>query len=175
MCNSLIYDALQVFGGAGFTEDYDIARLYRDARITNLYDGTSQIQINAAIGGISAGMTAKGLFREYLDDWFAKTDASDLLAGLRATFEEVVETYKALPNADLKAELSLEVCNSAVRILIGLYMEQTAAKLKDADQREERLQLAREFNIDSEAILSGNLIRLKRGAEASAPALAAIG
>lgn len=36
LCNSITYDAIQVFGGAGFIEEYDVARLYRDARITNI-------------------------------------------------------------------------------------------------------------------------------------------
>jgi hypothetical protein len=50
--NKITYDALQVHGGAGYMKDFTIERLARDARITNIYEGTSQMQIVAAIGGV---------------------------------------------------------------------------------------------------------------------------
>ena len=43
MCNRIAYDALQIHGGSGFTEDYDIARIYRDARIITIYDGNTNL------------------------------------------------------------------------------------------------------------------------------------
>jgi alkylation response protein AidB-like acyl-CoA dehydrogenase len=42
--NRACYQALQIFGGNGFCEDYEIARLYRDVRVTTIYEGTSEIQ-----------------------------------------------------------------------------------------------------------------------------------
>jgi alkylation response protein AidB-like acyl-CoA dehydrogenase len=59
MCNKVTYDAIQIFGGAGYTKDYDVERLYRDARITTIYEGTSQLQIIAAIGGLTSGLFFK--------------------------------------------------------------------------------------------------------------------
>jgi len=56
MCNKVTYDAIQIFGGAGYMRDYEIERLYRDARITTIYEGTSQLQVIAAIGGITSGL-----------------------------------------------------------------------------------------------------------------------
>jgi alkylation response protein AidB-like acyl-CoA dehydrogenase len=50
--NKITYDALQIHGGAGYMKDFTIERLARDARITNIYEGTSQLQIVAAIGGV---------------------------------------------------------------------------------------------------------------------------
>ncbi|MEJ2543048.1 MAG: acyl-CoA dehydrogenase family protein [Calditrichaceae bacterium] len=50
--NQITYDALQIHGGAGYMKDFIIERLTRDARITNIYEGTSQLQIVAAIGGV---------------------------------------------------------------------------------------------------------------------------
>lgn len=43
-CQKVVYDAVQIFGGAGFNEDYPVAKLMRDARIFTIYEGTSQIQ-----------------------------------------------------------------------------------------------------------------------------------
>ena len=53
--NQLAYDAIQVHGGSGFMKDYLVERLYRDARILNIYEGTSQLQVVAAIRGVTTG------------------------------------------------------------------------------------------------------------------------
>ena len=50
--NRVVYDALQIHGGAGYMKDYDVERLYRDVRVTNIYEGTTQLQYVAAMGGI---------------------------------------------------------------------------------------------------------------------------
>lgn len=55
-CNQITYDSLQIHGGAGYMKDFPIERLYRDARITNIYEGTSQLQVVAAIRGVTTGM-----------------------------------------------------------------------------------------------------------------------
>ena len=54
-CNQLAYDALQIHGGSGYMHDYPIQRIYRDARITNIYEGTSQLQVVAAIRHVTTG------------------------------------------------------------------------------------------------------------------------
>lgn len=63
-CNQVAYDALQVHGGSGFMKDYPIERMYRDARITNIYEGTSQLQVVAAIRGVGSGIFLNKI-REY--------------------------------------------------------------------------------------------------------------
>ena len=52
--NQIAYDSLQIHGGAGFMKDFPIERIYRDARITTIYEGTSQLQVVAAIRGVTA-------------------------------------------------------------------------------------------------------------------------
>jgi len=58
-CNEVAYDSLQIHGGSGYMKDYPIERLYRDARITNIYEGTSQLQVVAAIRGVTTGVYLK--------------------------------------------------------------------------------------------------------------------
>lgn len=53
--NQNTYDAVQVHGGSGYMKDYKCERLYRDARITNIYEGTTQLQVVAAIRHVTTG------------------------------------------------------------------------------------------------------------------------
>ena len=57
--NQIAYDSLQIHGGSGFMKDYPIERIYRDARITSIYEGTSQLQVVAAIRGVTTGTYLK--------------------------------------------------------------------------------------------------------------------
>ena len=64
--NQLAYDAIQIHGGSGFMKDYPCERLYRDARIMNIYEGTSQLQVVAAINAVT-----KGTFLEQIERYAA--------------------------------------------------------------------------------------------------------
>ncbi|MFK5958586.1 MAG: acyl-CoA dehydrogenase family protein [Lutibacter sp.] len=55
-CNTIAYDSLQIHGGTGFMKDFPIERIYRDARITSIYEGTTQLQAVAAIKGVTTGV-----------------------------------------------------------------------------------------------------------------------
>lgn len=57
--NEIAYDSLQIHGGSGYMKDYPIERMVRDARITNIYEGTSQLQVIAAIRGVTTGQFIK--------------------------------------------------------------------------------------------------------------------
>ncbi len=66
VCNRIAYDSLQIHGGSGFMKDYPIERIYRDARITSIYEGTTQLQVVAALTGLAKGTYLKQI-REYED------------------------------------------------------------------------------------------------------------
>jgi len=63
MCNRVAYEAISVLGGSGYMKDYTLEQLYRDARITSIYEGTSQLQVVAAVRGVTSG-TAEKRFEE---------------------------------------------------------------------------------------------------------------
>ncbi len=52
IANEVAYDAIQIHGGTGYMREFNVERHYRDARITNIYEGTTQLQFVAAIGGV---------------------------------------------------------------------------------------------------------------------------
>ena len=72
--NKIAYDALQIHGGTGYMKEFRVERYARDARITNIYEGTSQLQIVAAIGGV---------INDILKDYFAEKAAKEYKAGLQ--------------------------------------------------------------------------------------------
>ncbi|MBQ3634537.1 MAG: acyl-CoA dehydrogenase family protein [Bacteroidales bacterium] len=76
--NQNTYDCIQIHGGSGFMKDYTCERLYRDARITSIYEGTTQLQVVAAIRYVTTGAYLARI-REYEQD-----ETSSELAGLKA-------------------------------------------------------------------------------------------
>ena len=95
--NQLAYDAVQIHGGSGFMKDYPCERLYRDARIMNIYEGTSQLQVVAAINAVT-----KGTFLEQIKTYEAADYAPEMcavkskLTDLRVRFEEMVARVETL-------------------------------------------------------------------------------
>jgi hypothetical protein len=61
MANRVAYDSIQVLGGSGYMRDYAVERHARDARITTIYEGTSQLQVVAAVRGVCSGTAEKYL------------------------------------------------------------------------------------------------------------------
>jgi alkylation response protein AidB-like acyl-CoA dehydrogenase len=100
MANKVANDAIQIHGGTGYMKEFNAERHYRDARITNIYEGTTQLQIVAAIGPVTSGI-AQMILDEYdaanstADLW---PNGVDLLAKIRESrklFEEAMEFAKA--------------------------------------------------------------------------------
>lgn len=87
-CNQLAYDSLQIHGGSGFMKDYPIERIYRDARITTIYEGTTQLQVVAAIRGVTTGAYLERI-RE-----FEAMSLKPELHGYRRTLIGMTEEYE---------------------------------------------------------------------------------
>jgi 3-(methylthio)propanoyl-CoA dehydrogenase len=96
-CNLVTYLSLQVHGGNGYTKDYPIERLVRDARITNIYEGTSQIQVDWAILRMLRGEMFSLLerFADFKSDDVDLMDAASKLRGTRALIDEALEFVKS--------------------------------------------------------------------------------
>ncbi len=71
--NKITYDALQIHGGTGYMKEFHIEQLARDARITNIYEGTSQMQVVAASGGV---------VNDVLADYFSEKEKRGYKVGL---------------------------------------------------------------------------------------------
>lgn len=89
--NQLAYESIQIHGGSGYMKDYPIERIYRDARITNIYEGTTQLQVVAAIRHVTTGA-----FLGYIKDYEAMERPAefkhllDKLIAMREDYEKAI-------------------------------------------------------------------------------------
>ncbi len=86
--NQNAYDAISIHGGSGFIMEYKCQRLYRDARIFSIYEGTTQLQVVAAIRYITNG-TYLTIMKEMLEN-----EVSEELKPLQNTVRTLVELYE---------------------------------------------------------------------------------
>ncbi len=130
MCNQVTYDAIQVLGGSGYMKDYAAERYARDARITNIYEGTSQLQVVAAIKGVTSG-TFQTYVEGYEQTVFEDAELEAMKAQLVAAKEKVLECVayvktQSISYVDLQARKLVEM---AMDVIIGHYMLKQAAIL----------------------------------------------
>lgn len=90
--NQNAYDAISIHGGSGFIMEYKSQRLYRDARIFSIYEGTTQLQVVAAVRYITNG-TYLAIMKEMLE-----TPVSDNLQPLKVRIAELVDLYEEALN-----------------------------------------------------------------------------
>lgn len=88
IANMNAYDSVQVHGGSGYMRDYLCERLYRDARITSIYEGTTQLQVVAAIR-----YATSGYYSELLDEYLA-VEVPQQFVSLHSRLQSMVQQYK---------------------------------------------------------------------------------
>ena len=82
--NQNAYDSIQIHGGSGFMRDYACERLYRDARITSIYEGTTQLQVVAALRYVTSGV-----YSQYVKDMLATLPDSESKTAISAMVEKL--------------------------------------------------------------------------------------
>lgn len=95
--NSLAYDAIQIHGGSGFMKDYPCERLYRDARIMNIYEGTSQLQVVAAINAVTKGTFMEQIARYEQEEYVeAMQPVVEQMKALKVRVEAMIERVEEI-------------------------------------------------------------------------------
>ena len=119
-CNQNAYDCVQVHGGSGFMKDYACERIYRDARITSIYEGTTQLQVVAAIRHVTTGT-----YLNKIMDYEAAEINADLLplrerlVAMRAKYEAAVEKVTSTKNNELIDFMARRLVEMAGNIIMG--------------------------------------------------------
>ena len=165
IANQIAYDCIQIHGGTGYMHDFDAERYYRDARITNIYECTTQLQVVAAIGGIMQRVLDP-MIEELLG---MSCDGLDcrLLKMLDEMHKKQIEAVKYVADKkdsayhDLRARNLVE--NETI-VLVGLLM------LRDAKKDPKRVPLAERYILDAahdfernyQIVMSGDLSTIDR-------------
>ncbi len=138
--NKITYDGLQIHGGTGYMKEFNAERHYRDARITNIYEGTSQLQVVAAIGGVTSGTAYR-----YIEDFIEGNDFShcpELLKKVekaKLDFEKTLIKIKETEEEDIITYHSRRLVEMATDIVIALLF------MRDAKHAERKMKVAELF------------------------------
>ena len=134
--NQNAYDAISIHGGSGFIMEYKSQRLFRDARIFSIYEGTTQLQVVAAIRYITNG-TYLGIIKEMME-----SEVSDDLKALKERVGKLVELYEAAINKVKEANdqavhdfLARRLYNMTGDIIMSLLILDDATKAPEMFQK----------------------------------------
>ena len=138
--NQNAYDAISIHGGSGFIMEYKCQRLYRDARIFSIYEGTTQLQVVAAIRYIINGTMLQNI-KDMAGSLCCDGDEAPLAAPLSAlkarvealipVYEEALATVKALENQEAIDFLSRRLYDMTAEIVMSLLIIRDAAQAPD--------------------------------------------
>ena len=134
--NQNAYDAISIHGGSGFIMEYKCQRLFRDARIFSIYEGTTQLQVVAAIRYITNG-TYLSIIKEMLE-----SEVSDELKALKERVAKLVDLYEAAINKVKEANdqavhdfLARRLYNMTGDIVMSLLILDDATKAPEMFQK----------------------------------------
>ena len=127
--NQNTYDAIQVHGGSGFIMEYKSQRLYRDARIFSIYEGTTQLQVVAAIRYITNG-TYASMIQEMLQNEVSAEmqPLKDRVVKMIAKLEEAIEKVKEDNNQEVLDFLARRLYNMTGDVIMSLLIIEDASK-----------------------------------------------
>jgi hypothetical protein len=164
MGNRVCYQSMQVHGGVGYMREFNIERLFRDVRITNIYEGTSQLQVVAAIGK---------LLNRSLDPLFAGWQAAEypadmaaekaILVELTAVYQKAVDALKAQSDRDRVDYYACDLVDMAVWLTCSwLVLRDTA--IQDAKKPVARTYIASvspRIRASAEVVVASNPVPLE--------------
>lgn len=152
VANKVAYDGVQVHGGAGYMKDFNAERYMRDARITNIYEGTTQLQHVAAIGGV-VQRVLEPLMEElahlpYQGKLRRLASAIDVT---RLKLNRAVAHVGARHDTEYLSLMARRLCNAETYVFTGYLM------LRDALKDESRETLVERFILDNGGIVNAEL------------------
>ncbi|NUN10443.1 MAG: acyl-CoA dehydrogenase family protein [Ignavibacteriaceae bacterium] len=142
--NKVTYDSMQIHGGTGYMKEFSIERLYRDARITNIYEGTSQMQIVGAAGSVINDALAN-----YFNMWEMKqykgtlTNLVESLKEIRVLFEESLRYVKEKKDVSYQDIASKDLVDMYSSIYVGYLL------LDEANEDQRKIFIARRYVLDA--------------------------
>jgi hypothetical protein len=156
MGNRVCYQAMQVHGGTGYMREFNVERHFRDIRVTNIYEGTSQLQVVAAIGGL-LGRALDDL----LNDWAAQDYGAELaplkkqMTEATALFNRCIDHMKEQEDRAVIDYYGVDLVDVATYVVNGWLM------LRDARLRERKHAMARIYIAEALSEIQSRVATLK--------------
>ena len=142
--NSVAYDNIQIHGGTGYMRDFNAERFYRDARITNIYEGTTQLQIVAAIGGVVQHVLDQRIGELAAVPVNAELTAlRDKLMAKKPELDEAIQFVSDKKDAEYHDLVARSLVEMATNIFVGLLL------IRDAAADEKRAAIAERYVLDA--------------------------
>jgi len=128
--NQNAYDAISIHGGSGFIMEYKCQRLYRDARIFSIYEGTTQLQVVAAIRYITNGTMLQNIKEMYNSIEVSESlqRQKNRVGALITMYEESLATVKAMESQDAQDFLARRLYDMTCEIVMSLLILRDATK-----------------------------------------------
>jgi hypothetical protein len=164
MGNRVCYQSMQVHGGVGYMREFNIERLFRDVRITNIYEGTSQLQVVAAIGKLLNRsldpLLAEWQAAEYPADMAAE---KAILVELTATYQKAVDALKAQPDRDRVDYYACDLVDCAVWLVNSwlLVRDTNVLEAKKPVARAYVASIAPRLRASAEVVVGANAVPLE--------------
>ncbi len=156
--NKIAYDALQIHGGTGYMKEFRVERFARDARITSIYEGTSQMQVVAA-----AGQVVNDVLREYFDKKEAKEYPGGLLR-LATSLKEIRQLfYEGLKTVVDRKDSSFQDVASKDLVDLYSYLIMGYLVLDEAERDRKKIFIANRYILNSLALARKNAEAIKSG------------
>jgi len=150
--------AMAVLGGSGYMKDYPVERHLRDSRITTIYEGTTQLQVLAAVRGVGSG-TANNLVAELLEKDFPEDLASlaEQIAAGNELLTQAIAFVKEQPGTEYMDLSARRLVDMAIYLIVAaLFLDHAGvSEAKKAVARRWLAMKGPEIRMDHEVILSG--------------------
>ena len=168
MANTVTYDSLQIHGGSGYMRDFAVERHSRDARITNIYEGTTQLQVVAAIGGVLGGTLSDRLDEYDAEDLGGTPELLARVRQARASLAEAIAHVRAVADQQFRDFHSRRLVEMAIDVTCGYLL------LRAAQDDARKLLVARYFVDAMTARVEGAAMMVLAGDPTTLDALAAL-
>jgi len=155
MANRVCYQAMQIHGGTGYMREFNVERHFRDVRVTNIYEGTSQLQIVAATGGL-LGHSLDSL----LNEWAAQDYGAEL-AALKGRVEEATALLNRCIDHLKEEERALIDYYAADLADVAVYVLNCWLMLQDARLTERKREMARVYIAETMPTIRGRVAMLQ--------------
>jgi len=169
MANTVAYESLQIHGGSGYMRDFAVERHSRDARITNIYEGTTQLQVVAAIGGVLGGTLAARLDDYDVEHFGATPELLDRVRSARAHLAQATARVRELDDVRFRDFHARRLVEMAIDVSCGYLM------LRAAQDEARKLLAARYFVDAMTARVSAAALQVVGSRPADLDDLAALG